>query len=111
MATQSGSTRKLAAARFSHSDSDMHGQSKSTPDDGAGSRSRSKACKVQGRSGNISSAQTRKVSDMQVGYFTERPYRWLPEEEILKNRAFFGRSQKVLVFAQQFGNSAHFDPL
>ena len=26
---------------------------------------------------------------MQVGYFTERPYRWLPEEEILKNRTFF----------------------
>jgi alkanesulfonate monooxygenase SsuD/methylene tetrahydromethanopterin reductase-like flavin-dependent oxidoreductase (luciferase family) len=31
---------------------------------------------------------------MQVGYFTERPYRWLPEEEILKNRAFFGISNK-----------------
>ena len=26
---------------------------------------------------------------MQIGYFTERPYRWLPEELILKNRAFF----------------------
>ena len=25
---------------------------------------------------------------MQIGYFTERPYRWLPEELILKNRAF-----------------------
>ena len=31
---------------------------------------------------------------MQVGYFTERPYRWLPEEEILKNRAFFAVSNK-----------------
>ncbi len=29
---------------------------------------------------------------MQVGYFTERPYRWLPEEEILKNGGFFGVS-------------------
>ncbi|HZP44087.1 MAG TPA: LLM class flavin-dependent oxidoreductase [Candidatus Binataceae bacterium] len=26
---------------------------------------------------------------MQIGYFTERPYRWLPEELILKNQAFF----------------------
>src|SRR5208283_2410160 len=34
------------------------------------------------------------VSKMQVGYFTERPYRWLPEEEILKNRAFFAISNK-----------------
>ena len=32
--------------------------------------------------------------DMQVGYFTERPYRWLPEEEVLKNRAFFAISNK-----------------
>ena len=31
---------------------------------------------------------------MQVGYFTERPYRWLPEEEILKNRAFFAISNR-----------------
>jgi alkanesulfonate monooxygenase SsuD/methylene tetrahydromethanopterin reductase-like flavin-dependent oxidoreductase (luciferase family) len=31
---------------------------------------------------------------MQIGYFTERPYRWLPEEELLKNRAFFGVSNK-----------------
>ncbi|MGH7878084.1 MAG: LLM class flavin-dependent oxidoreductase, partial [Candidatus Binataceae bacterium] len=29
---------------------------------------------------------------MQIGYFTERPYRWLPEEVILKNRAFFAVS-------------------
>jgi hypothetical protein len=33
---------------------------------------------------------------MQVGYFTERPYRWLPEEEILKNRAFFPEAEKPL---------------
>jgi len=31
---------------------------------------------------------------VQIGYFTERPYRWLPEEEILKNRAFFAISNK-----------------
>ena len=31
---------------------------------------------------------------MQIGYFTERPYRWLPEELILKNRAFFAISNK-----------------
>jgi alkanesulfonate monooxygenase SsuD/methylene tetrahydromethanopterin reductase-like flavin-dependent oxidoreductase (luciferase family) len=29
---------------------------------------------------------------MKIGYFTERPYRWLPEEVILKNRAFFAVS-------------------
>ncbi len=29
---------------------------------------------------------------MKVGYFTERPYRWVPEEAIFKNRAFFGVS-------------------
>jgi alkanesulfonate monooxygenase SsuD/methylene tetrahydromethanopterin reductase-like flavin-dependent oxidoreductase (luciferase family) len=34
------------------------------------------------------------VLKMQLGYFTERPYRWLPEEEILKNRAFFAISNK-----------------
>ena len=32
---------------------------------------------------------------MQVGYFTERPYRWLPEEVILKNQAFFAISNKL----------------
>ena len=32
---------------------------------------------------------------MQVGYFTERPYRWLPEEEILKHGAFFGVSNRL----------------
>jgi alkanesulfonate monooxygenase SsuD/methylene tetrahydromethanopterin reductase-like flavin-dependent oxidoreductase (luciferase family) len=31
---------------------------------------------------------------MKIGYFTERPYRWLPEEEILKNHAFFGVSNR-----------------
>ena len=29
---------------------------------------------------------------MKIGYFTERPYRWLPEDVILKNRAFFAVS-------------------
>ena len=32
---------------------------------------------------------------MQVGYFTERPYRWLPEEEILKNGGFFAVSNQL----------------
>ena len=31
---------------------------------------------------------------MKIGYFTERPYRGLPEEEILRNRAYFGVSNK-----------------
>jgi alkanesulfonate monooxygenase SsuD/methylene tetrahydromethanopterin reductase-like flavin-dependent oxidoreductase (luciferase family) len=31
---------------------------------------------------------------MQIGYFTERPYRWLPEDEILKNHGFFGISNR-----------------
>ena len=31
---------------------------------------------------------------MKIGYFTERPYRWLPEEEILKNHAFFAVSNR-----------------
>src|SRR6266566_5099924 len=31
---------------------------------------------------------------MKIGYFTERPYRWLPEEEILKNRSFFAVSNR-----------------
>jgi alkanesulfonate monooxygenase SsuD/methylene tetrahydromethanopterin reductase-like flavin-dependent oxidoreductase (luciferase family) len=26
---------------------------------------------------------------VQIGYFTERPYRWLDEDEVLENRAFF----------------------
>lgn len=26
---------------------------------------------------------------MIIGYFTERPYRWVPEDEVLKNEAFF----------------------
>lgn len=29
---------------------------------------------------------------MKIGYFTERPYRWVPEEAVFKNRAFFGVS-------------------
>jgi alkanesulfonate monooxygenase SsuD/methylene tetrahydromethanopterin reductase-like flavin-dependent oxidoreductase (luciferase family) len=32
---------------------------------------------------------------MKIGYFTERPYRWLPEEEILKNHAFFAVSNSL----------------
>jgi alkanesulfonate monooxygenase SsuD/methylene tetrahydromethanopterin reductase-like flavin-dependent oxidoreductase (luciferase family) len=32
---------------------------------------------------------------MKIGYFTERPYRWLPEEAILKNRAFFAVSNSL----------------
>ena len=31
---------------------------------------------------------------MKIGYFTERPYRGLPEEEILKNHAYFAVSNK-----------------
>ncbi len=31
---------------------------------------------------------------MQVGYFTERPYRWIPDEEILRNRGFFAISNR-----------------
>ncbi len=31
---------------------------------------------------------------MKIGYFTERPVRWLPEEVILKNGAHFGVSNK-----------------
>jgi len=31
---------------------------------------------------------------MKIGYFTERPYRWLPEEEILKNHSFFAVSNR-----------------
>lgn len=29
---------------------------------------------------------------MKIGYFTERPYRWVPEEAVFKNHAFFGVS-------------------
>lgn len=29
---------------------------------------------------------------MKLGYFTERPYRWIKEEEVLKNKAFFAVS-------------------
>lgn len=31
---------------------------------------------------------------MIIGYFTERPYRWVPEEEILRNNAYFAISNK-----------------
>lgn len=31
---------------------------------------------------------------MQVGYFTERPYRWVPEEEIFRNHGYFGVSNR-----------------
>src|SRR3954466_13252336 len=31
---------------------------------------------------------------MIIGYFSERPYRWVPEEEVLRNEAFFAVSNK-----------------
>ncbi len=31
---------------------------------------------------------------MQIGYFTERPYRYIPEEEAFRNQAFFGISNR-----------------
>lgn len=31
---------------------------------------------------------------MKIGYFTERPYRWVPEEAVFKNHAFFAVSNK-----------------
>jgi alkanesulfonate monooxygenase SsuD/methylene tetrahydromethanopterin reductase-like flavin-dependent oxidoreductase (luciferase family) len=31
---------------------------------------------------------------MKIGYFTERPYRWVPEEEVFKNHAFFAVSNR-----------------
>lgn len=31
---------------------------------------------------------------MKIAYFTERPYRWVPEDEVLKNRAFFAVSNQ-----------------
>ena len=31
---------------------------------------------------------------MQIGYFTERPYRWIPDDEILRNRGFFAISNR-----------------
>jgi alkanesulfonate monooxygenase SsuD/methylene tetrahydromethanopterin reductase-like flavin-dependent oxidoreductase (luciferase family) len=31
---------------------------------------------------------------MKVGYFTERPYRWVPEEAVFNNHAFFAVSNK-----------------
>ncbi|MEZ5236554.1 MAG: hypothetical protein R2749_28245 [Acidimicrobiales bacterium] len=26
---------------------------------------------------------------MHVAYFTERPYRWVPEDDVIRNKAFF----------------------
>ena len=31
---------------------------------------------------------------MKFAYFTERPYRWVPEDAVLENRAFFAVSNK-----------------
>ncbi len=31
---------------------------------------------------------------MLIGYFTERPYRWVPENEVFRNRAFYGVSNR-----------------
>ena len=31
---------------------------------------------------------------MIFAHFTERPYRWLPEEEVIRNRSFFGVSNR-----------------
>ncbi len=31
---------------------------------------------------------------MKIAYFTERPYRWVPEEEVFRNRAFFAVSNR-----------------
>jgi len=31
---------------------------------------------------------------VQIGYFTERPYRWVPENEVLRNQAFFAVSNR-----------------
>ena len=31
---------------------------------------------------------------MQLGYFTERPYRWVPEDEVLRNQAYFAVSNR-----------------
>src|ERR1700734_827511 len=44
---------------------------------------------------------------MQVGFFTERPYRWLPEEEILKNGAFFAVSSQ-LYDREKAGDEYHY---
>ncbi|MGH7961383.1 MAG: LLM class flavin-dependent oxidoreductase [Candidatus Binatia bacterium] len=32
---------------------------------------------------------------MKIAYFTERPYRWVPEDEVLKNKAFFAVSNSL----------------
>ena len=33
---------------------------------------------------------------MQIAHFTERPVRYVPEQPILENRAFFGVSNKYV---------------
>ena len=38
---------------------------------------------------------------MKIGYFTERPYRWVPEEVILKNGAHSSRSPTVTSIAKR----------
>jgi hypothetical protein len=38
--------------------------------------------------------QRKGVTGMIIGYFTERPYRWLPEDEVLRNEGFFAVSNK-----------------
>ncbi len=49
---------------------------------------------VQAKPEGLRGSQTIEGPQMQIGYFTERPYRWLPEELILKNRAFFAISNE-----------------
>ena len=34
---------------------------------------------------------------MQIGYVTERPYHWLDEDDILRNKAFFGAARHDVV--------------
>ena len=36
---------------------------------------------------------SRRGSHVKIGYFTERPYRWVPEEEVLQKPGFFRRLQ------------------
>ena len=48
---------------------------------------------------------------MQVGYFTERPYRWLPEEEILgtSNPEQFGIIYRVDDIIKELGSAKGMD--
>ena len=34
-------------------------------------------------------ARTERSATVKIGYVTERPYRWVPEDEVFKNNAFF----------------------